>query len=110
MAARAWIAGLVPLTLMFGAVAALAQEGDDMAGRTYALANCTECHDVGAGRQKPVRPGDAPEFAAIANARSTTPLGLQVFLNTPHAKMPNFIIAEDDRNNVIAYISSLRRP
>ncbi len=100
--------------LMFAAAAlsagpALAQEGDGMAGRTYALAHCSECHNVGAGRQRPILPGAAPDFAAIANAPTTTALGLEVFLTTPHAKMPNFVIAEGDRKDVIAFISSLKR-
>ncbi len=87
---------------------ARAQDGDSMAGRTYALTHCAECHNVGAGRQQAIRPGDAPDFAAIANARTTTALGLEVFLTTPHAKMPNFMIPEADRKAVSAYILSLR--
>ena len=120
MAAPTRLARVIPLALMLGAGAALteaawpqeawAQEtGDSMAGRTYALQHCSECHNVGAGRQQPIQPGAAPDFTAIANARTTTPLGLAVFLNTPHAKMPNFVIAEGDRHNIIAYIVSLRR-
>ena len=109
MATRASLAGFLPLIVSLGMVSAAAADGDDMAGRTYALAHCSECHDVGAGRQRPINPGQAPAFTAVANATTTTPLGLEVFLNTPHTKMPNFVVAEDDRHDVIAYILTLRR-
>ncbi len=114
MAALTRFTGLISSVLVLGIGTAWAQaawvpDGDSMAGRAYARAHCSECHNVGAGRQQPIHPGQAPDFAAIANARTTTPLGLQVFLNTPHAKMPNFVIAEGDRHDVIAYIGTLRR-
>jgi hypothetical protein len=37
-----------------------------------------------------------------------TGLALAVFLRTPHRNMPNLIISDRDRDNVIAYILSLR--
>ncbi len=94
------LAGLAALST------ARAQDGDSMAGRTYAVRNCAECHDVGAGPRRPVRTLDAPAFKAIAAAPTTTAMGLQVFLTTTHANMPNFMIAEEDRRNVITYILS----
>ena len=36
-------------------------------------------------------------------------MGLNAFFVTPHAPMPNLIIAPEDRQSVIAYIMSLRR-
>lgn len=101
-------AALAILSAGLAAGGARAQNADSMAGRTYALSHCAECHNVGAGKQQPIRPGEAPDFAAIANARTTTALGLEVFLTTPHAKMPNFMIGETDRQDVTAYILSLR--
>lgn len=91
------------------ASAAWAQDGDSMAGRTYAVQHCAECHDVGTGPRGPVRTLDAPAFKAIADAPTTTAIGLEVFLTTPHANMPNFIIQAPERGNVIAYILSLAR-
>jgi hypothetical protein len=37
-----------------------------------------------------------------------TALALNVFLRTPHRSMPNLVISDGDRDNVIAYILSLR--
>ena len=33
---------------------------------------------------------------------------LRVFLRTPHRDMPNFILAEEETDNIIAYIHSLK--
>lgn len=99
----------IATTLLSASTASWALDGDSMAGRTYAVRNCMECHDVGAGQRRPVRTLDAPDFKAIADAATTTATGLEVFLTTPHANMPNFIITDQDRGNVIAYILSLAK-
>jgi mono/diheme cytochrome c family protein len=75
------------------------QLGDPVAGQRLAAANCATCH--GAHRA-------APAFAAIAAMPSTTQTSLGVFLRTSHASMPNLILSAADRNNLIAYILSLR--
>jgi hypothetical protein len=53
-------------------------------------------------------PATAPTFRAIANTPGMTALALNVFLRTPHRSMPNLVISDGDRDNVIAYILSLR--
>lgn len=83
--------------------------GDIDAGRVYAEKYCTECHDIGSGARRAPR-GKAPDFRAVANAKTTSELGLNAFLTTTHPSMPNFIIAAEDRRNVVAYILSLKGP
>jgi hypothetical protein len=39
-----------------------------------------------------------------------TGTALAVWFRTPHPTMPNFIFAPADRDNLIAYILSLRNP
>jgi len=39
---------------------------------------------------------------------STTQASLGVFLQTPHASMPSLILSVAERNDLIAYILSLR--
>jgi hypothetical protein len=39
---------------------------------------------------------------------STTADGLNVFLQAPHATMPNLVLSPSDRSDLIAYILSLR--
>ncbi|HLX98425.1 MAG TPA: c-type cytochrome [Roseiarcus sp.] len=75
------------------------QSADPVAGERLAAANCTKCHGAH---------GAAPAFAKIAAMPSTTQTSLGVFLQTSHASMPNLILSAADRNNLIAYILSLR--
>jgi hypothetical protein len=60
-------------------------------------------------RFMPKRSGGAPDFVDIANETGTTAMALLVFLHTPHASMPNLVLTNDQSNDVIAYIMSLRR-
>ena len=82
---------------------ALAQQfGDPAAGERLAAANCAQCHGADGAHRA------APAFAAIAAMPSTTQASLSVFLQTPHASMPNLILSRAERNDLIAYILSLR--
>jgi len=93
------------------AAAAQADPQEDIAaGRDYAMRACADCHNVTLREPRLVAGVGAPDFYAIAAERTTTRAGLNVFLLTPHATMPNFIIADQDRRNVIAYILTFRPP
>lgn len=82
-----------------------AVKGDAEAGRLMAQAWCTECHSVqwetaGTGRF-------APDFTVAAGRRSAR--WLRAFLRRPHVKMPDFEFEPDARDNLVAYIVSLKR-
>jgi mono/diheme cytochrome c family protein len=98
MSARS-IAWSAPLLLAIFRSAPAQQLGDPAAGERLAAANCATCH--GAQRR-------APAFTTIAAMPSTTQTSLGVFLQTSHASMPNLILSAADRNNLTAYILSLR--
>jgi mono/diheme cytochrome c family protein len=98
MSARA-ISGSALLLLAILSSALGQQLGDPTAGERLAAANCANCHGAHAA---------APAFAAIAAMSSTTQTSLGVFLQTSHGSMPNLILSAVDRNNLIAYILSLR--
>jgi mono/diheme cytochrome c family protein len=102
---------MIPIfTLMWiaWATAVPAQDlGDKSMGRVYAKAMCAECHAVMPSETASPRT-DAATFKAIANTPGMTELALAVWLKTPHRNMPNLIIGNDDMENVIAYIVSLR--
>jgi mono/diheme cytochrome c family protein len=83
--------------------------GDAVAGRAFAQTNCSACHVVSRMPLWPP-PGRAPAFADIARNHETTEIGLRAFLQTPHARMPNLILAPRDTDDVISYILSLRQP
>lgn len=87
---------------------ASAQEvGDARAGRSFALTHCAECHAVKENdEQSPNR--NAPSFASVATTSGMTERALAVWLQTSHPTMPNFVLDPNDRDNVIAYIMSLK--
>ena len=86
---------------------ALAQEaGDPVAGKRLAEQLCAKCHALpGAVMSGFV----APNLVAVAKMPSTTGLSLHVFLQTPHAKMPNYQFSRAEMDDVIAYILSLKQ-
>lgn len=101
MSARsmAWSALLLAATVS----SALGQDlGDRDAGERLAGLNCAQCH----GSMD--APGGARAFATIAMMPSTTPESLDLFLQTPHAAMPELILSPDDRSDLVAYILSFR--
>jgi cytochrome c len=92
------------LILGAAAVPALGQGmGDPVAGGELVAANCAKCHG-------PLdMHGGAPAFATIAAMPSTTEYSLSVFLQTPHAMMPDLALTQTDIADLTAYILSLRR-
>ncbi len=103
LAITALLAGAaVPHTVM-------AQEvGDAGKGLAYANQVCAQCHAL--------RPGDlyspmpkAPAFEEIANTSGVTGISLAAILHSVHENMPAFILSQDERDNIIAYILSLKR-
>lgn len=99
------------LVLVFSLLLPLAahaeEPGDKLAGLAFARRNCTECHAVVAGAQ--YSPNiKAPTFEAVARTAGMTGRALAVWLQTSHPSMPNIIIGTEDRDNVIAYVLSLR--
>ena len=88
---------------------AMGQEvGDRVAGKEIALSICAECHFV-ADEQVELPDFDAPPFEAIAAEPSVTELSLRVFLQTPHNRMPDILLTQEQEDNVITYILSLGR-
>jgi mono/diheme cytochrome c family protein len=93
------------------APAALAQSatGDAEAGRVLALKQCSSCHVV-AARQAPPSTDAVPTFASIARDPAATEMSLRVFLRSPHARMPDFILSPTEIDDLVSYILSLRTP
>jgi mono/diheme cytochrome c family protein len=81
--------------------------GDAKAGRSIAQRWCDNCHVVDATQQRATSTG-APTFAAIAQMKSTTPMALRVFLQTPHGRMPDLHLTRSEIDDVSAYILSLK--
>jgi len=88
----------------------LAQDlpGDVDAGRALAEKACSECHSASAA-QRFLRFYDAPGFDEIAGKAQTTAISLRAFLQQPHPSMPDLILTQDERDDAIAYILSLKQ-
>jgi len=82
--------------------------GDPQKGRVVAQRFCAECHAVGK-RDDPSPNSEAPSFTAVASTPGMTAMALDVFFQTPHRAMPNLILKTDRKNDVIAYIMSLKK-
>ena len=86
-----------------------AAQGQPMAGEGQRIARqwCANCHMV--SRDMPPPANDvAPSFPALAAMSTTTETGLRVFLQTPHANMPNYQLSRGETDAVVAYLLSLR--
>ena len=85
-----------------------AQEtGDPKKGAALARSVCAQCHAVRNGELRSPNPM-APSFSNVAKAPGMTDRALRVWLQSSHPTMPNFILTDDDRNNIIVYILSLK--
>ena len=86
-----------------------AQEaGDADKGLSYAGQACAHCHAVRKGDAFSPHPR-APSFEAIANTAGVTGISLAAALRSSHENMPGFVLSVAEKDNVIAYILSLKR-
>ncbi len=82
-------------------------EGDARQGESFAKEACSQCHAV--GRKQFFSPNPyAPSFYSLARSPGMTATKLHVWFETPHASMPNLILRAADKENVFAYIISLK--
>ena len=99
---------LAILAIFASTLHASAQDvGDARQGSLLALATCAQCHAVRAGESRSPNPM-APNFTNIATTLGMTDRALRVWLQSSHPTMPNIILSNDERDNVVAYIMSLR--
>jgi mono/diheme cytochrome c family protein len=84
-----------------------AQAGDPQVGLALAERVCSACHAIRSGQIR-LPNSRAPTFLEFATMPGMTVAALTVALTTPHAGMPLFELAAAEREDVIAYILSLR--
>lgn len=85
-----------------------AQEvGDPAMGLNYARQVCANCHAI--GKRDRFSPNHlAPSFEDIANTPGMTGISLAVMLRTVHENMPSYVLVPNERDNIIAYVLSLK--
>lgn len=81
--------------------------GDVIAGQKLAEQSCAACHFVKKG-VRDFSPNSAPSFQLVADDPAVTALSLRVFFRTPHQFMPDFILNDEQADDVISYILSLK--
>ena len=81
--------------------------GDPQGGLELAQQVCSECHAIRRGQVRSPN-SRSPTFLELATAPGMTAAALLVALTTPHAGMPMFLLTAEQRENVIAYILSLK--
>ena len=82
-------------------------QGNLQVGLALAQQICSECHAIQKGQVRSPN-SRAPTFVELATTPGMTTTALLVALTTPHAGMPMFIFTTEQRENVIAYILSLK--
>jgi mono/diheme cytochrome c family protein len=95
----------------FSAMAGAQDLGDPREGLRYAQKMCAGCHAVLPGQVHSPMP-DAPSFGAVADTPGMTATALIVWFRGSHPlipkTMPNIVVEDDDMDNVVAYILSLK--
>lgn len=81
--------------------------GDPIAGRKFAQEQCAQCHAVLPEERVSPRFNIA-SFGRIANTPGMTAQALSIWMTTSHPTMPNLVLEAQDRQNVVAYIASLK--
>lgn len=76
-------------------------------GLAYARSACAACHAVETGQTHSPHL-EAPPFEFIANLPGMTPTALNAWLHSPHPSMPSLIVAPEDRDDLAAYLNSLK--
>jgi mono/diheme cytochrome c family protein len=103
------VIGLVTLVACAGAAGQIHAQGagDRGEGLTLAQQVCSECHAVASGQSRSPN-SRSPTFHELATAPGMTTAALMVALTTPHAGMPMFVLTADQKEDIVAYILSLR--
>jgi mono/diheme cytochrome c family protein len=101
---------LAALAMALSSGAALgAEPGDSARGLSYAKKFCAGCHGVEAKDQSSPN-SEAPTFKSVANSTGMSSTALALWMQKPHLhhSMPEVVVPIEDRENVIAYILSLK--
>lgn len=100
---------ILSVILSLVAAGAARAQGDPEAGRALAQRWCSNCHMIDPGQADASATG-VPTFAGVARMPSTTAMSLNAFLRTPHVRMPDLHLSNQEIDDVSAYILGLKAP
>lgn len=105
---RIWsLIACIPLATA-GHVLAADLPGDPVAGGQLAHEVCAACHLV--AKDQASDPEIGPSLIEVAEHPASTEMSLRVYLQTPHATMPDIILTPQETDDVISYILNLKGP
>ena len=81
--------------------------GDVNQGHMMAEQVCARCHAVEPGQTHSPN-HSAPAFPDIAASPGLTATAIRVWLQTPHPTMPNIMLDSKEKDNIVAYLLSLK--
>ncbi len=99
---------LVSALVGFLVAPAAAQPVDLARGRALAETWCINCHVIDRDQTKAV-PAGPPPFPALADDPAATPERLASFMRMPHPPMPNMSLTNNEVNDLVGYIQSLKQ-
>ena len=89
-------------------IAALPQDrGNVGQGHMVAEQICAQCHAVEPGQTHSPNSA-APAFPEIATSPGLTATAIRVWLQSPHPTMPNIVLNNTEKDNIVAYLLSLK--
>ena len=104
---RTWISAIL-LGALLSPTPVLGQDlGNSVAGQQFAREICAACHAVEKG-DKMISLEGAPPFQEVADDPAASEISLRVFLRSPHETMPDLVLSDEEMDDVVAYILSLR--
>ena len=110
---RVWAVGLLVAALLLLVLCtptgSASAAGNVIRGKELAQEWCAQCHVVAANLPRPGEDRPA-SFQEIADTPGMGEMALNVFFQSSHRNMPNFSVADDVRDDLIAYIVSLKKP
>jgi mono/diheme cytochrome c family protein len=83
------------------------QQHASQKGAALAQSVCAQCHAVRIGQLRSPNPM-APSFSNLAGWPGMTDIALRAWLQSSHSVMPNVVLDDNDTDNVIAYILSIK--
>ena len=98
---------VLAVALMTSGPAFSQEPGSVMQGLELAQTVCAECHGVAPGAVRSPN-AHAPTFETIVQMPGMTPMAVRVWLRSAHKEMPNIMLSQDETDNVIAYLASLK--
>lgn len=101
---------LLPAGVLVAGAAALAATdgpGHPAFGRRLADDLCSECHVLSPDQDHPGR-WPAPDLTVRMRDPAITETALRSYLQTSHTRMPNIMLNQEQTDDIIAYLLSLK--